>query len=105
MANKTIFSQNLVKARKAKRWSQEGAARSIGIKRSVLGSYEEGRAEPSHSTLLLIAEAYHIKDLQAFMSDKDYVHPEMSPDTLFDHYTKVPWYKRKAINAILGIDY
>lgn len=105
MQAKSIFSRNLVKARKLKGWSQEGAAKTIGIKRSVLGSYEESRAEPPHDTLVKIAEAYHIKDLQSFMSDKDYIHPEVSPQELFDYYTKAPWFKRKAINAILGIDY
>jgi transcriptional regulator with XRE-family HTH domain len=105
MSEKSIFSQNLVKARKLKGWSQEGAASAIGIKRSVLGSYEEDRAEPPHGTLVKIARAYHIKDLQQFISDPNYFEPKVSPDEVYSRYLKLSWFQRKAVNAILGLDY
>lgn len=40
------FQQNLRQLRKLKGYTQEQLAVKIGIKRSLLGAYEEGRAEP-----------------------------------------------------------
>lgn len=36
--------------------TQESFAAKIGIKRSLLGAYEEGRAEPSLSTMIKISQ-------------------------------------------------
>lgn len=103
--DKSIFSQNLVKARKEKGWSQEGAAKEIGVKRSVLGSYEEDRAEPPHDTLQKICKAYGIHDLNSFMSNPSYFEIRITAEEIFMLYKKLPWYKRNAVNSILGIDY
>jgi transcriptional regulator with XRE-family HTH domain len=40
------FQQNLKQLRKLKGYTQEQLALKMGIKRSLLGAYEEGRAEP-----------------------------------------------------------
>jgi ribosome-binding protein aMBF1 (putative translation factor) len=105
MSDKSIFSQNLVKARKMKGWSQEGAAKSIGIKRSVLGSYEEDRAEPPHETLKKISEAYDVHDLNSFMHDPSYFEIKIEPDKFYNLYSRLPFFKRKAVDLLLGLDY
>lgn len=72
MSKQSIFSQNLIKARKQRGWSQEGAAASIGIKRSKLKNYELGVCEPPLRILLRICSVYEIKDLEAFCSSENY---------------------------------
>jgi transcriptional regulator with XRE-family HTH domain len=101
--NKSVFSKNMIRARKERGWSQQGAAFSIGIKRSVLASYEESRAFPSSATLILIADVYLIEDLQSFISNPNYFEPKVSAEEIFSKYLQLPWYDRRAINAILGI--
>lgn len=105
MSAKSIFSRNLVKARKLKGWNQEGAAKTIGIKRPSLGAYEEDRAQPNHDTLKRICEAYDIHDLKSFMNDADYFEPKIPPETFYIIYSGLPFYKRKAVDLLLGLDY
>jgi len=40
--------------------TQEQMAEKVGIKRSLLGAYEEGRADPRISNLMKFAEIYHV---------------------------------------------
>lgn len=96
----TIFQANMKKARRNKNWSQEGAAKAIGITRAALGSYEEGRAEPNHDTLKSICLAYEIKDLQAFLHDSNY-YTEHEPEELLDRYNKLPAYLKYIVNQWL----
>ena len=42
----TLVSNNLKILRKRNHWTQEQCADHLGIKRSLLGAYEEGRANP-----------------------------------------------------------
>ena len=42
----SIAGQNLKYLRKLRGWTQEEFASKLGIKRSLLGAYEEERAEP-----------------------------------------------------------
>lgn len=65
----SIISDNLKKVRKAKGWSQEAAATQLGIKRSNLASYEEGRALPSITLLPALVLIYGILDWQRFIED------------------------------------
>lgn len=65
----SIISDNLKKVRKTLGWSQEQAAAQLGIKRSNLASYEEGRAFPSITLLPALVVAYGILDWQRFISD------------------------------------
>jgi transcriptional regulator with XRE-family HTH domain len=44
---KTLLGLNIKLFRKKKGLTQEQLAEKLGIKRSLLGAYEEGRAEPS----------------------------------------------------------
>ena len=49
---------NLKKLRKDKGITQQELANKLGIKRSLIGSYEEGRAEPKLETMQNLALFY-----------------------------------------------
>jgi transcriptional regulator with XRE-family HTH domain len=55
-----FLSLNLKHLRKAKSLTQEEFANKIGVKRSIIGSYEEGRAEPKLSTIQTIAYYFQL---------------------------------------------
>ena len=76
----SVISDNLKKARKALGWSQEQAAAQLGIKRSNLASYEEGRAFPSITLLPALVVAYGILDWQRFIEDPAFdLHNQVAP--------------------------
>lgn len=54
------ISENIKYLRKKAGFTQEQFANEVGIKRSLVGAYEEGRAEPRLQTLLKIAEVLHV---------------------------------------------
>lgn len=64
-----IINQNIKFIRKQKGMTQQKFADAIGIKRSSLGAYEEGRAKPSHNTIMAIAEKFHISIDKLFNED------------------------------------
>jgi transcriptional regulator with XRE-family HTH domain len=51
----SLISNNIKFLRKSLRYTQETFAEALGVKRSLIGSYEEGRAEPNLETLKKIA--------------------------------------------------
>ncbi len=51
----TLISSNIKILRKKTGFTQEQLANKIGVKRSVLGAYEEGRAEPGLQNLINLA--------------------------------------------------
>lgn len=53
---KVSIAENIKYLRKQKGQTQEQFANEVGIKRSVVGAYEEGRAEPRLQTLMKIAD-------------------------------------------------
>lgn len=56
----SIISSNLKHLRKKNNLTQEQFAEKLGIKRSLLGAYEEGRADPRLNNLLNIASVFNI---------------------------------------------
>lgn len=54
------LSSNLKFLRKKNGLTQEGLATKIDLKRSLIGAYEEGRAEPKISTLQYISDLFRI---------------------------------------------
>lgn len=56
----TQISQNIKFLRKNERLTQEQLAEKIGIKRSLLGAYEEGRADPRLNNLLAISRIFNV---------------------------------------------
>jgi len=55
----SIVSNNIKYLRRLNGLTQEQFARRIGIKRSLLGAYEEARANPNLDNLMAIARAFH----------------------------------------------
>jgi len=56
----SLISNNIKFLRKRARLTQEQLSEKIGIKRSLLGAYEEGRADPRLNNLIAIAKTFHI---------------------------------------------
>lgn len=52
--------------RKAAGWTQQALADALGLKRSALGAYEEGRAEPKLATLVALSKHFGMS-LDAFV--------------------------------------
>jgi len=53
-------SENIRFLRRQHGWTQEQFAEKVGIKRSLVGAYEEGRADPRLNTLFSIAQVFDI---------------------------------------------
>jgi transcriptional regulator with XRE-family HTH domain len=62
IANKfmSIVSNNIKFLRKREHLTQEQLAQKIGIKRSLIGAYEEGRADPRLNNLLKMSELFKV---------------------------------------------
>lgn len=54
-----LISSNIKFLRKLKGFTQEQLAERLGIKRSLLGAYEESRADPRLTTLQKLSELFH----------------------------------------------
>lgn len=56
----SVAGQNLKYLRKLRGWTQEEFAVKLGIKRSLLGAYEEERAEPRLEVLEVVADMFKL---------------------------------------------
>src|SRR4029078_13220761 len=56
----SIAAQNLKYLRKLRGWTQEEFAVKLKIKRSLLGAYEEERAEPRLEVLELVSDMFRV---------------------------------------------
>src|SRR6201999_1098787 len=56
----SVAGQNLKYLRKLRGWTQEEFAAKLGIKRSLLGAYEEERAEPRLEVLETISDMFKL---------------------------------------------
>jgi transcriptional regulator with XRE-family HTH domain len=65
----SLISNNLKFLRKKISLTQEQMAQQIGIKRSLLGAYEEGRADPRISNLLKFSEIFSLSVDQLIGTD------------------------------------
>ncbi len=67
-----IMSQaglNLKYLRKLRGWTQEEFANRLGIKRSLIGAYEEERADPRLDVLEIVSEIYKLSLDELFLKD------------------------------------
>ena len=65
----SLISNNLKHLRKKIKLTQEQMAVQVGIKRSLLGAYEEGRADPRISNLLKFSEIFNLTVDELISSD------------------------------------
>mgnify|MGYP000955010927 FL=1 len=56
----SIAGQNLKYLRKLRGWTQEEFATKLGIKRSLIGAYEEERADPRLDVLEIVADIFKL---------------------------------------------
>jgi transcriptional regulator with XRE-family HTH domain len=61
--------KNLKYLRKLRGWTQEEFANRLGIKRSLLGAYEEERAEPRLDVLEMVSETFKLTLDELFLSE------------------------------------
>ena len=64
-----LVSENIKFLRKKIGLTQEQMAEKLGIKRSLLGAYEEGRADPRIANLVKFSEIFGITVDQIISSD------------------------------------
>lgn len=64
-----MVDQNLKILRKKLGYTQAQLAEKLGVKRSLIGAYEEGRAEPKLSTLVNIARLFEVSLDQLITQD------------------------------------
>src|SRR6478735_916817 len=76
----SVISENIRYIRKQKSLTQEQLAERIGIKRSLLGAYEEARAEPSLTTIITIAKVLEVP-VESLIAD-DLTQPDALKKTL-----------------------
>ncbi|MBI2730055.1 MAG: LexA family transcriptional regulator [Sphingobacteriales bacterium] len=56
----SIAGKNLKYLRKLRGWTQEEFSNKLGIKRSLIGAYEEGRADPRLEVLEIVSEMFKL---------------------------------------------
>ena len=56
----SVISENIKYLRKLSNWTQGDLAEKVGIKRSLVGAYEEGRADPRLNNLLNISRLFKV---------------------------------------------
>ena len=65
----SIISENIKHLRKLRGWTQGDFANQIGIKRSLVGAYEEGRADPRLNNLMNMAKLFGLSLDQLLATD------------------------------------
>lgn len=77
----SVIANNIKSLRKKLGYTQEQFAQKVGIKRSLIGAYEEARAEPRLQTLVAIAEVLEVST-DALINDdltKGHISPAQKP--------------------------
>jgi DNA-binding XRE family transcriptional regulator len=107
---KSVFARNMHRIRSHHQYTQEQSAKIIGISRQALGSYEEGRAEPSIENLFKICKGYGIADVGNFLWNPEFLLEKGSsaesiyPQTLVEaRYRSLRGNVKEAVNILLGI--
>src|SRR5881275_2969640 len=65
----SIANKNLKYLRKLRGWTQEEFATKLGIKRSLLGAYEEERADPRVDVLEVVCDMFKLTLDDLFLKD------------------------------------
>ena len=65
----SLAGQNLKYLRKLRGWTQEEFATKIGIKRSLIGAYEEERADPRLDVLEILADMFKLSLDELLLKD------------------------------------
>jgi transcriptional regulator with XRE-family HTH domain len=76
----SVISNNIRFLRKSRNWTQEQFAAEIDIKRSLVGSYEEGSADPRLSNLLSMEKLFNVTVDDLISRDLTNLTPEQLQD-------------------------
>lgn len=103
----SIISDNLRKARKAiDGLSQDKAAKLLGVKRTTLGSWEEGRCMPPLSLFPKIIQLYSVTDWIGFVTSEHFdpkKQREKIPISMIEErYRKLPKKLQKVADELLN---
>ena len=82
-----VISKNLKFLRKYHQLTQEQFAEKLGIKRSLIGAYEEGRADPRLNNLLNISRVFNIPVDDLLRNDLSQIMPSLNN---FSDTVKIP---------------
>jgi len=104
----STFSSNLKKARKAKGWSQDETAALLAIKRSRLGSYEDGRAHPPFELFIKIVDTFEIRDWRGFINNVHFdIHKQgnalIKPSLLDQKFSAADEKTRNLVRSLLSL--
>src|SRR5450631_2279796 len=94
----SVAAQNLKYLRKLRGWTQEEFANKLKIKRSLLGAYEEERAEPRLEVLELVSDMFRLsldellrKKMQVCQTRYNLFRSKRRPVTWLDMATPNSW--------------
>ena len=65
----SVAGQNLKYLRKLRGWTQEEFANKLGIKRSLIGAYEEERADPRIDILEIVGDIFKLSLDELLLKD------------------------------------
>lgn len=83
-------------------YTQEQFAAKLGIKRSLLGAYEEGRAEPSMDTLIKIRVMYRLPSVESLFTNEKPVPATTEADMMYRKYIGLKNEDRIKVDQILN---
>src|SRR6185437_15638718 len=107
----SLAGQNLKYLRKLRGWTQEEFAAKLGIKRSLIGAYEEERADPRLDVLETLGEIFKVTLDELLLHDLNqqkggnYLAKRrqlkmMSADRNIIHFVPV---KRQQVNSLVTV--
>jgi transcriptional regulator with XRE-family HTH domain len=103
LTDKKAFAKNMAAKRVELGWTQERAAKAIGITKSILGAYEEGRTLPKVDKLMKIVKRYKIKDVVGFITSDELSSIDNNEITILKKYYALPDKEKKAVDVLLGV--
>ena len=82
--------QNLKYLRKLRGWTQEEFANKLGIKRSLVGAYEEERADPRIDILEIVGDIFKLSLDELLLKDLSDTTAPSSPPSLINIFVPPP---------------
>lgn len=94
-------SNRLKSLRKARGWTQEEAAKRLGLIRSTYSNYESGKREPDFDTAKEIADFYGVSVDYLLGGVKEPVKNDQAKSAVMEIYDQLPQEKKKLIQDMI----
>lgn len=91
-------SNRLRNLRKGKGWTQEEAAKKLGLVRSTYSNYESGKREPDFETATGMAKFYGVS-VDYLMGNS--ISSDQAKNALMDAYDRLPQEEKKIIDDMI----